>query len=74
MAAENARSSSTKRMRSERLPGRKPGPAQREEFLRIWDAVDDNGRKMLLFIARGILREQGLVPAPTPLVLTDRVL
>ena len=74
MAARSANSSSMKQKRSERLPGRKPGPEQCEEVLRIWKAVDDNGRKILLFIARGLAREQGLVPAATPLVLTDRIL
>ncbi|MBX6386226.1 MAG: hypothetical protein IRZ07_25190 [Microbispora sp.] len=56
-----------------RLPGRKPGPDQREELLRIWGHVDDDGRKLMLFIARAVAREQGLVPPNTPLLMTDRV-
>jgi len=56
-----------------RVPGRKPGPAQRDELLRIWGHVDDDGRKMILFFARQLAREQGLVPADTPLMVTDRV-
>lgn len=56
-----------------RVPGRKPGPDQREELLRIWGHVDDDGRKMMLFFARQLAREQRLVPADTPLMLTDRV-
>ncbi|WPB83720.1 hypothetical protein [Sediminicoccus rosea] len=56
-----------------RLPGRKLKPEHREELLRIWGHVDDDGRKMMLFFARQLAREQGLVPADTPLVITDRV-
>lgn len=56
-----------------RLRGRKPGPDQRDELLRIWGHVDDDGRKMMLFFARQLAREQGLVPAATPLMITDRV-
>jgi hypothetical protein len=58
---------------SKRIPGRKPGPAQREELLRIWGHVDDEGRKLMLFFARSLARDQGLVPSSTPLVMTDRV-
>ncbi|MGK7865560.1 hypothetical protein, partial [Falsiroseomonas sp. E2-1-a4] len=57
----------------ERVPGRKPGPDQREELLRIWGHVDEDGRKMMLFFARELAREQGLVPVDTPLIITDRV-
>ncbi len=56
-----------------RLPGRKMKPEHREELLRIWDGVDDDGRKMILFVSRQLARDQGLVPADTPLVITDRV-
>ena len=58
---------------SKRLPGRKPGPDQREELLRIWGHVDDDGRKLMLFFARQLAREQGLVPSNTPLLMADRV-
>ncbi len=58
---------------AERVPGRKPGPEQRDEYLRIWDAVDDNHRKMLIFFARGMAQDAGLVPPGTPLLMTDRV-
>lgn len=61
----------TKTSRKERVPGRKPGAAQREEHLRIWDMVDDDSRKLLLFFSRTIAREQGLVAAGTPLVMTE---
>ena len=57
----------------ERVPGHKPGPAQRDEFLRIWDMVDDDGRKLMLFFSRTVAREQGLVAPGTPLVMTERV-
>ena len=54
--------------------GRRPGRAQRDGLLRIWSAVDDDGRKMLLFFARQLAKEQGLVPPGTPLVMTDQML
>jgi hypothetical protein len=73
MAAAYPPSSSTVTSRAKRLPGRKPGSAQREEVLRIWDGIDDDGRKLILFFVRGLAREQGLVPAATPLVMTNRV-
>lgn len=56
-----------------RVPGRKPGPEQRDEMLRIWGHVDDDGRKLMLFFSRTLARDQGLVPPDTPLVMTDRV-
>lgn len=55
------------------VPGRKPGPAQRDEMLRIWGQVDDDSRKLMLFFARTVARDQGLIPPSTPLVMTDRV-
>lgn len=57
--------------RAPQSPGRRPGPDQRDELLRIWGAVDHDGRKMLLYFARALARDQGLVPAATPLVITD---
>lgn len=59
--------------KSKRVPGCKPGPAQREELLRIWGHVDNDGRKLMLFFARSLARDQGLVSPSTPLVMTDRV-
>jgi hypothetical protein len=64
----------TKVPRKERVPGRKPGPAQREEYFRIWDLVDDDGRTMMLFFARTVARDHCLVPRGTPFLMTDRVL
>lgn len=55
------------------VSGRKTGPDQRDELLRIWGHVDEDGRKMMLFFARQLAREQGLVPTDTPLMITDRV-
>lgn len=60
-------------LKSKRVPGRKPGPAQRDELLRIWGHVDDDGRKLMLFFARTLARDQGLVSPDTPLLMTDRV-
>lgn len=56
-----------------RVPGRKPGPEHLDEVGRIWGAVDDDARKMILFLARSIARNQGLVAVETPLLITDRV-
>ena len=56
-----------------RLPERKPGAAQGAELMRIWDALDVDGRKLVLFVARQTAREKGLVAANTPLVITERV-
>lgn len=64
----------TTALRSKRVPGRKPGPVQREEYVRIWDLVDDDSRKVMLFFVRTVARDQGLVPPGTPLLMTDRVL
>jgi len=62
------------RVKPKRVPGRKPGPAQRDEYLRIWDLADDDSRKVMLFFVRTVARDQGLVPPGTPLLMTDRVL
>ena len=56
-----------------RVPGRKSDPAQRDELLRIWGHVDNDGRKMMLFFSRQLAREQGLVPPDTPLMISNRV-
>ena len=56
-----------------RVPGRKPGPEHLDEFARVWGAVDDDGRKVILFVSRQLARDQGLVPADTPLMIIDRV-
>ena len=58
---------------SVRFPGRRPGPQQREEYLRIWDAMDVENRKALLFLARQMAKEVGLVPPESSLMMTDRV-
>ncbi len=62
-----------KTLNDARVPGRKPGPEQREEYLRIRGAVDDDHRKMLIYFARGMAQDAGLVPANTRLLMTDRV-
>jgi hypothetical protein len=33
--------------------------------------VDDEGRKLMLFFARTVARDQGVIPPSTPLVMTD---
>ena len=72
MAPENAKLAATTRAASERLPGRRPGAAQRAEVLRIWDALDEDGRKVVLFTARQAAREKGLIDPSMPLVIIDR--
>ena len=62
-----------KTIRTTRSPGRKPGPEHLDEVARVWGAVDEDGRKMILFVSRQLARDQGLVPADTPLMITDRV-
>jgi hypothetical protein len=57
---------------SRRRPGRRPGPPQRTELLRIWDALDADSRKLVLFIARQAARENGLLPSDALLVITNR--
>ena len=43
------------------VPGRKAGPEQRKEALRIWLHIGDDDRKMMQFLTRHLAREQGLV-------------
>jgi hypothetical protein len=57
-----------------RVPGRKPGPAQQEELLRICKAVDDDGRKMVLFVARTIAVKQGLAAGGASLLSPEPLL
>ena len=72
MAPENRKLEATTRTDPERLPGRRPGQMQRAEVLRIWDALDEDGRKVVLFTARQAAREKGLIDPNMPLVITDR--
>ena len=58
---------------SKRVPGSKPRPDHLEEVGRVWHAVDDDARKMILYLVRSIARERGLVAPDTPLMITDRV-
>ncbi|MDT8333022.1 hypothetical protein RQ831_18370 [Roseomonas gilardii] len=59
---------------STRLPGRKPGPAEREELLRVWDALDPERRKLAIFFMRMLAKDAGLVPLDEPLMITKGVL
>jgi len=70
---EKPQSERSKKAPSERFPGRKPGPSEREELLRIYDAVGDERRKAGLFFFRELARDAGLVPPETPLMITDGV-
>ena len=72
MVRGNSKLEAAMRTPSERLPGRRPGAAQRAEVLRIWDALDEDGRKVVLFTARQAAREKGLIDPNMPLVITDR--
>jgi hypothetical protein len=45
-----------------RLPGRRPGPAEREELLALWDQMTSEGQKMVIFVARAAAKDEGLLP------------
>jgi transcriptional regulator with XRE-family HTH domain len=51
-----------------RLPGRRPGAAERAELVHLWDALDPEARKMMIFMARAIAREAGALPPSAPLL------
>ncbi|MCK8788069.1 hypothetical protein M0638_27310 [Roseomonas sp. NAR14] len=51
-----------------RLPGARPRPEVRAELLRIWDALDPERRKALIFTARALAKDAGLLPADAPLL------
>lgn len=55
-----------------RVAGRKPTPADREELVRIWDALSDDGRKMLLFVAVALAKDAGLPEGEGPLIRTGK--
>jgi len=44
-----------------RTPGRRPGPADRAEFIRLWDEMSDDGRKQAYFFMRSLGIEEGLL-------------
>lgn len=46
-----------------RIPGRKPGPADRAEFIRLWDEIGDDGRKQAYFFMRSLGIEEGVLEA-----------
>jgi hypothetical protein len=72
MASRKAKVGMTGVTPSERLPGRKPGPSERDEMLRIYDALGDDGRKLVLFVSRYKAKEEGLIAPGESLVITDR--
>ena len=39
--------------------------------MRIWDAVDDERNKVLIFSARGFAQDAGLVPPNAPLLMAE---
>jgi transcriptional regulator with XRE-family HTH domain len=53
-----------------RLPGRSPGPAQRAEVLRVWDALDADRRKAVLLMVRAMAKDAGLPGSDAPLLLS----
>ena len=73
MAHQKSQSKPPRNAPSERFPGRRPRPAEREECSRIWDALDDEHLKVLVFMHRQIAKEAGLVPPNTPLMISDGV-
>ena len=56
----------------QRVPGRKPTAADRAELLRIWDALSDDGRKLLIVTARGLAKGEGLPEGDGPLIRTGK--
>lgn len=48
------------RSRSDRRLGREPGLDDRAWLLLAYDRMSDDGRMTLLFLARAIVREEGL--------------
>jgi hypothetical protein len=46
--------------------------ANREELLRIWDGLSDEGRQIVLFIARVTAREEGPPEGDGPLMRTGK--
>jgi hypothetical protein len=55
-----------------RVPGRRPTPGDRDELVRIWDALSDDGRKALLFFAVAAAKEEGLPEGDGPLIRTGK--
>jgi hypothetical protein len=42
------------------------------EVAGVWDAVGNDGRKMIQFVSRQAAIDKSLVAADTPLMITDR--
>jgi transcriptional regulator with XRE-family HTH domain len=53
---------------TQRLPGRRPGQAERAELLRLWDSLDPEARKMIIFMTRAVARETGALPPQASLL------
>lgn len=49
-------------LKQSRVPGRRPGAAEREELLRLWGAPSHDGWKVLLFVARTAAVDERLPP------------
>lgn len=61
-------------MNPTRLSGRKPGPAEREELLRIWDALDPGRQRAALYFLRWLEDDADRVLPDEPLMITKGVL
>ena len=46
-------------MKADRFPGPRVGPGARDELLAIWDALDPQRRKAVLFVARMMAKDAG---------------
>lgn len=57
---------------SGRRLGPKPTPKDREELLRIWDALSDDGKKALLFFAVTAAKDEGLPEGDGPSIRTGK--
>lgn len=49
-----------------------PTPADRDELLRLWDALSDDGKKVVLYTAAVCARDEGLPEGDGPLVRTGK--
>lgn len=52
--------------------GPNPTPADRDELLRLWDALSGEGKKLVLFAAVAAAKEEGLAEGDGPMIRTGK--
>jgi len=62
----------TGRQPKKRVPGRRPGPAEREEILRLWDAMSHDGRKIVYATVRAVAVNDGVLPAGSSVLVRGK--